>query len=381
MRRTYLDHNASSPLHPAARAALEHAFAEPLGNPSSPHAEGRRARDLLEAARERVATVLGCRGREVLFTSGGTEALNLGLVGAARARAAVGRRVVVTAIEHAAVLDPASALGREGYEIARVPPRQDGSVDGAAILEACGPGTTVAAVMLANHETGALLPVAQVAAGARPRGVLVLCDAAMGVGLVDLRVDRLGVDLLALSGHKFGAPPGIGALYVRRRTKLEPLLRGGPQEEQIRGGTENVAGAAALAAALEAMETGRSARVERLRALTDRLRAGLAAIRGAVVLGPSQERLPTTVNVAIEGCEGEALLVNLDLAGIAVSTGSACAVGASEASPVLLAMGLPPRVASSTIRLSLGEASAPADVEEVLRILPSIVARLRDLAR
>jgi len=381
MRRTYLDHNASSPLHPAARAALEQAFAEPLGNPSSPHAEGRRARDLLEGARERVASVLGCRGREILFTSGGTEALNLGLVGAARARSGVGRRLVVTAIEHAAVLEPAAALEAEGYGVTRVAPRPDGSVDAAALVEACGPGTTVAAVMLANHETGALLPVTQVVAAVRPRGVLVLCDAAMGTGLVDLRVDRLGVDLLALSGHKFGAPPGIGALYVRRRTKLEPLLRGGPQEERVRGGTENVAGAVALASTLEAMETGRSARVERLRGLSDRLRAGLAALRGAMVLGPAQERLPTTVNVAIEGCEGEALLVNLDLAGIAVSTGSACAVGASEASPVLLAMGLPPRVASSTIRLSLGDASTPEDVDEVLRILPSIVARLRDLAR
>lgn len=381
MRRTYLDHNASSPLHPAARAALEQAFAEPLGNPSSPHAEGRRARDLLENARERVAAVLGCRGREVLFTSGGTEALNLGLVGAARARSGIGRRVVVTAIEHAAVLDPAAALEREGYGITRVPPRQDGGVDAAAILEACVPGTTVAAVMLANHETGALLPVEEVAAALRPRGVLVLCDAAMGVGLVDIRVDRLGIDLLALSGHKFGAPPGIGALYVRRRTKLEPLLRGGPQEERIRGGTENVAGAVALAAALCAMETGRAARVARLGGLAARLRAGIAALPGAVVLGPSEERLPTTVNVAIEGCEGEALLVNLDLLGIAVSTGSACAVGASEASPVLLAMGLPPRVAASTIRMSLGDASTPEDVDEVVRILPSIVARLRDLAR
>ena len=381
MRRTYLDHNASTPLHPAARAALEHAFSAPLGNPSSPHAEGRRARDLLEGARERVASVLGCRGREVLFTSGGTEAANLGLVGAARARAATGRHVVVTAVEHAAVLEPASALEGEGYAVTRVPPRSDGGVDPASVAAACTPGTTVAAVMLANHETGAVLPVAQVAAAVRPRGVLVLCDACLGPGLLDLRVDRLGVDLMALSGHKFGAPPGIGALFVRRRTKLLPLVRGGPQEERIRGGTENVPGAVALAAALEAVETGRSTRVERLGQLAERLRTGLAALPGVRFLGPTDARLPTTVNVAIDACEGEALLVSLDLAGIAVSTGSACAVGASEASPVLIAMGLSPRVAASTIRLSLGDASLPEDVDEVLRVLPAIVARLRGLAR
>ncbi len=381
MRRFYLDHNASTPLHPAARAALEHAFAGPLGNPSSPHGEGRRARDLLEGARERVAAVLGCRGREVLFTSGGTEAANLALVGAARARASVGRRVVVTAIEHAAVLDPAAALEAEGYVVTRVPPRSDGGVDAAAITAACSPGTTVAAVMLANHETGAILPVAEVAAAVRPRGTLVFCDACLGAGLLDLRVDTLGVDLLALSGHKFGAPPGIGALYVRRRTKLEPLLRGGPQEERIRGGTENVPGAVALAAALEAAETGRSARIVRLGALSDRLRAGLTSLPGVTLLGPADRRLPTTVTVAIDGCEGEALLVNLDLAGFAVSTGSACAVGASDASPVLLAMGLPRRTAASTIRLSLGDSSAAEDVDEVLRVLPAVVARLRGLAR
>ncbi len=381
MRRTYLDHNASTPLHPAARAALERVGAETLGNPSSPHAEGRRARDLLEDARERVAKVLGCRGREILFTSGGTESVNLGLVGAARARASAGRHLVATAIEHAAVLDPAAALEAQGYAVTRVPPRSDGGVDASAVVAACTPGTTLAAVMLANHETGAVLPVESVAAALRPRGILVLCDACLGPGLLDLRVDRLGVDLLALSGHKFGAPPGIGALFVRRRTQLEPLLRGGPQEERIRGGTENVPGAVALAAALEVAETGRSARVARLGPLADRLRTGLAPLPGLRFLGPTLERLPTTVNVAIEGCEGEALLVNLDLAGIAVSTGSACAVGASEASPVLLAMGLPARVAASTIRMSLGETSTSEDVDAVLRVLPSIVARLRALAR
>lgn len=380
--RTYLDHNASTPLDPAVRDAMARAEAMAWGNPSSPHLEGRLAREVLENARERVAAVLGCRPREVLFTSGGTEAVNLALVGAARARAAVGRRIVVTGIEHACVTDAADGLAKEGYEVVRVAPTADGRIEAAAVDAACGPGTTVAAVMQANHETGALLPVREVGDAVRSRGVALLCDAVLAPGLLEIRVDRLGVDLLALSGHKCNGPKGIGALYVRRRTKIDPLLRGGPQEERIRGGTENVVGAVGLATALERAEAAREARASRCRGLTERLLAGLLAeIPDARLVGPRDARLPSTLLLELPGCEGEAVLVNLDLEGIAASTGSACAVGGTAASPVLLAMGLPARRAASTIRFSVGEGTTEADVDRVLAALPEIVRRLRALAR
>ena len=380
--RAYLDHNASTPLDPAVRDAMAKAEAMTWGNPSSPHLEGRLAREILEEARGRVAATLGCRPREVLFTSGGTEAVNLALVGVARARAASGKRVVVTAIEHSCVTDAADALGREGYEVVRVAPTPDGRVEAGAVDAACAPGTSVAAVMLANHETGAILPVRAVAEAVRARGVAVLCDAALGPGQVEVRVEALGVDLLALSAHKWNGPKGIGALYVRRRTKLEPLLRGGPQEERIRGGTENVVGAVGLATALERAVASAEARRTRYRALTERLLGGLlAAIPDARLLGPAEPRLPSTVLLELPGCEGEAVLVNLDLEGISTSTGSACAVGGTSASPVLLAMGLSTKRASSTIRFSVGEGTTDADVDRVLSALPAIVGRLRALAR
>jgi cysteine desulfurase len=378
-RRLYLDHNASTPLLPEAAAAM--ARAETLGNPSSIHEEGRRARAFLEDARDRVAHVLGCRPREVIFTSGATEALHLAVQGAARARTAAGRRVVVSAVEHPAVLDAAEALAPEGFAVARVAPTPGGVVDASAFVAACGPGTTVAALMAANHETGAVMPVAEVAATLRARGVITVCDAAVAVGRLDARCDALGVDLLALSAHKFGGPRGVGALFVRRRTKLAPNQRGGVQEERVRGGTENVAGAVGLAVALERAEGARVESVERLGRLREQLVGGLLSISGTELVGPRTGGLCNTATISFDGCEGEALLVNLDLEGVAVSTGSACAVGGTEASPVLLAMGLPPRKAASTLRMSLGDGLDASDVERVRAVVAAVVARLRALAR
>lgn len=380
-RRTYLDHNASTPLDPGVAEAVAKVQTDAFGNASSTHTEGRKARNLLEDARERVAGVLGCKAREIVFTSGGTEALNLAVRGAAHARVDFGRRVVVTAIEHAAVLDAADSLVAEGFEVARVAPTSDGRIDPEAMLAACGKGTTVACMMLANHETGALLPVASVARELKAKGTALVCDAALGPGMLDVRVDALGVDLLALSAHKWNGPKGIGALYVRRRTKLEPQQHGGVQEERIRGGTENVAGAVGLAEALERADSAKVQRTARYGAFTQRLLRGVSAIPGCRLVGPVEQRLPNTANLELEGCEGEAVLVNLDLAGIAVSTGSACAVGGTEASPVLLAMGMPARRAATTIRVSFGEGNDDADVANMLSILPSVVARLRGLAR
>ena len=379
--RIYLDHAASTPLDPAVAEAMARARDGALGNPSSLHLEGRRARDLLEGARERVARVLGTRAREIVFTAGGTEAADISLRGAALARAAVGRRVVVTAIEHTAVLDSAAALSAQGFTVVKVAPAPDGSIDPTAVDAACEPGTTVASVMLANHETGAILPVRGVADRIRSRGILLHCDACLGPGLLDVRPDSLGVDLLALSAHKWNGPKGIGVLYVRRRTRLEPVRRGGVQEERLRPGTEDVVGAVGLAMALERADAARETRSARYASLAASLEAGVRAIEGVAVVGPPRGRLPGIVNVEVPGCEGESLLVNLDLEGVAVSTGSACAVGATDPSPVLLAMGFSPRRAASTIRFSIGEEIKEVDVARGVEIFAAIVARLRSLSR
>src|SRR5262245_14320896 len=358
--RVYLDHVASTPLDPGVAEEMARVQRDAFGNASSLHAEGRRARDALEAARDRTAAALGCRPREVVFTSGGTEAAHLALRGAALARREATKggaaHVVVTAIEHGCVLDTASALAREGFTVGKVAPTADGRVEADAVDAACVPGTGVASVMLANHETGAILPVAAVAERLRARGVALHSDAALGPGALDVNVERLGVDLLSLSAHKWNGPKGIGALYVRRKTRLAPTLAGGVQEDRLRPGTENVAGAVGLAAAPERACAAREERARRVADLRARLDAGLARITGCRLVGPA-ERLPGVTNAEFEGCEGESLLVNLDLEGIAVSTGSACAVGGTDPSPVLLAMGFPARRAASTLRFSLGKDS------------------------
>jgi cysteine desulfurase len=380
-RRVYLDHVASSPLAADVRRAMDAARDDAAGNPSSLHAEGRRARDLLEGARDAVAKALGARPREVVFTAGGTESCDLGLRGAALARAAAGKRVVVTAVEHSAVLDPAAALAEQGFDVRRVPPAADGSVDPDAVAAACGDGPGVASVMLANHETGAVLAVRAVADAVRPRKVLLHCDATIAPGRLDVRPETLGVDLLSLSGHKIHGPKGIGVLWVRRGTKLEHVRRGGIQEERLRPGTEDVVAAVGFATAFARATASRAERAEREGTLSGELERGLLAIPGVRLVGPAAGRLPGLVNVEVEGCEGESLVVNLDLQGVAASTGSACAIGALEPSPVLLAMGFSKRRAASTVRFSTGEETTLEDVRAVLGTFPALVERLRSLAR
>lgn len=379
--RIYLDHNASTPLDPEVEAAMARVATDAAANPSSLHLEGRRARTLLDDARDRVAKVLGARPREIVFTSGATEALHLALRGGTQARRGKGSRLVVTAIEHPAVLDVAEALARDGLDVQSVPPGTDGRIDAGRVSEAAGPGTTVVAVMAANHETGALLPVTEVGRLVRPRGVALLCDAALYPGYGDVRTLVAEVDLLALSAHKFGGPKGIGALFVRRGVRLDAVQRGGPQEDQLRGGTENVLGAVGLATALEKVDRERARRCEAVATRAARLLAALEAVPGVALVGPREGRLPSTVTVEVEGCEGEALLIHLDLAGVAVSTGSACAIGAAQPSPVLLAMGFSRRRAASTIRFSLGSGTTDEEVERAGTVFSASCARLRALAR
>ena len=379
--RLYLDHAASAPLRPEAAQAMGRVLATLHGNPASPHAEGRAAKDALEDARSRVAAALGCRPREVIFTASGTEAANLGVRGAALARAAVGRRVVLSAVEHPCVLDAARALGPAGFQTTQVPVDDRGQVDEAAFLKATTPDTALACLMLANHETGNVLPVATVAQGLKKLRIPLLVDASLAVGRLPVNVPDLGADLLVISGHKLGGPKGSGALIVRRPTRVEPLLVGGLQEERLRAGTENLAAVVGLAAALEACQREQAGARERLESGVSAFLDALAPLSGWRRLGDPSRALPGLVTLELDGVEGEAVMINMDLAGYAVATGSTCALGGTEVSPSLLAMGLSARRAASTIRVSPGPHVTPDALVGAAQALRAAVERLRSLAR
>jgi cysteine desulfurase len=379
--RVYLDHVASTPVLPEARDAVARTLATAGANPSSPHLEGRAAKDALEEARTRVAAVLGCRPREVVFTSGGTESLEIAVRGVAAARRGTSPRVVLSAAEHPAVRLPAADLRGAGFEVVEVRIGPDGRVDPEELLRATEPGAAVAALLLASHESGAVQPVAPVARALRERRIPLLTDACLGVGRLPVRPDDLGVDLLALSGHKFGAPQGIGVLFVRRRTPIAPWRAGGLQEERLRPGTENVAGAVGLAVALERADGERDERARRYRALDDAFLAAAASSDGWRRLGPTEERLPGLLTLEMPGVEGEAAMINLDLEGFAVATGSTCALGGTDVSPGLIAMGLSASRAASTVRVSFGEGNSTQDASRAGAAFARVVARLRALAR
>ncbi len=384
MNPVYLDHNATTPVRAEARRAWLDAL-EACGNASSVHFAGREARARLDAARETVAECLGASPREVVFTSGGTEGDNLAVAGAVFGALAGGRcasldraHVVTTAIEHPAVLAPCAWLESLGVRVTRVAPGADGRVDAAAVADAIDDDTVVVSVMWVNNETGVVQPVAEVARAARARGVLVHTDAVQAFGRIAVDVRQAPVDLLTISGHKFGAPVGTGALYVRRGTRLEPVLHGGGQEWGLRSGTHNVAGAAALAAAARAACAEREALSARLAALRDRIeREVTERIEGATVHGARAPRVSNTTSVRFAGADGEAVLLGLDAEGIAVSTASACAATRGEPSHVLRAMGLGAREAGESIRISLGHTTREADVDRLLEVLPAVVHRAR----
>jgi cysteine desulfurase len=379
-RRTYLDYNATSPLDPRVLEAMRPWLEGRFGNPSSIHWAGREARAAVDRARGQVAKLLGAAPSEVVFTSGGTEADNLALWGVVRAAQASTPHLVVSAIEHPAVIGAAAALEEDGVAVSRVGVGREGVVDPDRLEAALRPETLLVSVMLAQNETGAVQPVAEIARRCRERGILVHTDAVQAAGRLPLPVAGLGVDLLSLSGHKMGAPQGVGALYVRRGVRLSPLHQGGAQERGRRSGTENVAGIVGLGAAADLAVAELALVPARVGALRDRLeRELLAAIPDIHVNSPG-DRLCNTLSLIINGVEGEALLLNLDLEGIAASSGSACSSGTMKPSPVLLAMGLTPQEAHGSLRLSLGRESAEADVEAVVAALPPIVTRLRGLS-
>lgn len=389
--RAYLDHAATTPVRPEAAAAHAAALGQ-VGNPASGHAAGREARRRLEDAREAIAAALGARPRDVVLTSGGTEADNLAVQGIVRARREADprrTRLVVSAVEHHAVLDAARRLGRhEGVEVVVLPVDGEGRVEVAALeaeLAAHGDRVALVSVMWANNEVGTVQPLDAVVAAAGAAGVPVHADAVQAVGQVPVDLRASGLAALSVSGHKVGATPGTGALLVRPDVPVVPLLHGGGQERGLRSGTADPAGAAALAAALTAAATEAAAGeiagvgVARVAALRDRLLAGLLEIDGVRLRGapPGPGRLPGNAHVTVAGVRAEVLLYLLDAAGVCASSGAACRSGVEQPSHVLLAMGASPAEASAALRLTLGHTSRAADVDAALDVLPEAVARAR----
>ena len=388
--QVYLDANATTPVLPEVLAAMAPFWTERFGNPSSAHAGGQRTRAAVERARASVASLLGCTAREVVFTSGGTEGDNLALVGTlqpfldsfqARHEPV---HLITTAIEHHAVLFAAEALERRGVEVTYLQPNRDGIVSADDLEEALRPHTRLVSVMLANNETGAIQPIGKLARIAKAHATLFHTDAVQAAGkfAIDLAGEFKNVDLLTLSGHKMYAPQGTGVLFVRKGVELAPLLHGGPQERQRRAGTENVPGVVGLG---RAAELARSWLAQdgppQMQALRDRLEARLLeTLQGTTVQSAAAPRMPNTSNLQIDGIDAEQLLIALDLQGISASYGAACQSGATEPSHVLLAMGLSPAQARSSLRLSLSRLTTGSEIDAVLETLPAVVQRLRTLA-
>ena len=385
MHRVYFDHNATTPVDRRVLEAMLPFFADEFGNASSIHSFGQRTRAAVERARESVAALVGARPAEIVFTSGGTESDNqaiFGVVAAAPGRAGAGRKhVITTAIEHHAVLNACQALERRGVEVTYVPVSQQGRVDPEDIRHAIRPETVLITVMHANNELGTLQPIEEIGRIAAEADVYFHSDAVQSAGKLPLDVNRLGVDLLSISGHKLYAPKGVGALYIRKGTRLEPLLYGGHHERDRRPGTENVAGIVGLGKAAELAREELSDGATRVAAQRDRLeQALLEQVPQAWVNGSRDHRTPNTANITFPFVEGEALVIALDLKGLACSTGAACSSGTIEPSHVLTAIGLAPEDARASLRFSLGRDTSEEDVEFALATVPAVVEHLRELS-
>ena len=380
MERIYLDHNASTPLDPRVLEAMLPVLRDGFGNPSSLHWYGQQARALLDEARAHVARLIGATPSEIVFTGSGTEADNMALRGAAGAAREPRRKIVYSAIEHHAVVNTAKALAEEGWPVEVVRVGADGLVDLEDLRAKVDATTALVAVMRANNETGIIQPVDEVARIAHAAGALVHCDGVQAAGKIPVDVRALHVDTLALSAHNFNGPKGVGMLYVKRGTRLKPWARGGSQERNRRAGTENVAGIVGLGRAAALAADDLPAEGPRLEAMRDRLETRLLAIAGARRNGDGP-RVPNTASVSFEGIEAESLLMALDLAGIAVSTGAACAAGAVEPSHVLRGMGLPVERVQGSIRLSLGRSTSEHAIDRAADAIATAVEKQRSVTR
>ncbi len=376
--RIYLDYAATTPVAPPVLQEMLPFFTEQYGNPSSIHGTGREARKALEAARKRVAALVGAEAREVFFTSGGTESDNQALKGTAFANRDRGGKILISAVEHHAVLDTSLWLRKQGFEVTILPVDGQGMLSPDTVREHLTGDTVLISVMTANNEIGTIQPIAEIGQLAREAGVLFHTDAVQAAGSLPLVFGKLPVDLLSMSSHKLYGPKGIGALVIRGGSRMDPLMHGGAQERGRRAGTENTAAAVGFGKAAEMATEDPEENSGRIAALRDRLIEGvLAQVPGAILNGHPRLRLPNNCHFSFPGIEGEALLLRLDLAGIAASAGSACTAGSLEPSHVLSAIGQSRELANGSLRLTLGRGTTEAEIDTVLRLLPEIVADLR----
>lgn len=380
MRSVYLDHAATTPVHPEVLEAMLPYFGPDFGNASSVHGFGRKGRMAIDRAREIIAKAIGAQVNEIYFTSGGTEADNLALTGVAAALSSKGRHIITTAIEHPAILDTCAYLQRTGCRVTYLPVNAQGLLDPEDVRRAIDDDTVLVSIGHANNEVGVVQPMAEIGAIVKEKGVYLHTDAVQSFTVLPIDVNKMQVDLLSLSGHKIYGPKGVGALYVRRGTRLWPLLHGGGQERKLRPGTENVPAIVGLGKATELALAKAATRVERITALRERLIAGLVAMPHVTLNGHPHRRLPGNVNVSVKYVEGESLILALDLKGVAVSSGSACTSGSLEPSHVLMAMGLDHLQAHGSLRLTLGRENTEEDVDYTLEAFRAVVERLRAMS-
>ena len=380
MKRIYLDYAATTPTHPDVIETMLPHFTDSFGNPSSIYSYGQEAKGTIEKAREQVATLIGARDEEIVFTSGGTEADNFAIEGAALANPER-NHVITSAIEHHAVIETCRFLERRGFRVTYLPVDKEGMINPTDVRNTITDKTSLISIMHANNEIGIIQPIKELAVIAREAGVYIHTDAVQTVGQIPVDVDDLGVDLLSMSAHKLYGPKGVGALYIRKGTRLVPFMHGGGQERNRRGGTENVPGIVGLGRATEIAREVMTEEIERQTQLRDRLiNSILEQIDGVRLNGHPRNRLPNNVNVSVDYVEGESMLLNLDLENICASTGSACSSSSLEASHVLLALGLPHEQAHSSLRFTVGKWTTEEDIDHVLEVLPRIVARLRAMS-
>jgi len=381
LKRVYLDYAATTPVHPDVILAMTPYLSEVWGNPSSIHACGLEARSAVEEARGKIAALIGANKNDIYFTSGGTEADNWALKGVAHANQKRGNHIITSTIEHHAVLETCKYLEEKGFSVTYLPVDGFGMVDPDSVRKAITPRTILISIMHANNEVGSIEPIAEIGKIAKASGVYFHTDAVQSTGHVPVSVNNLGVDMLSVSAHKLYGPKGIGVLFIRSGIKIEPLIHGGGQEKQMRAGTENVPGIVGFGKAAELAQTEMTEEANRLSRLRDSLIKNILEKTESTRLnGHSTQRLPNNVNISFDFVEGEAICLNLDLANICAATGSACSSESMEASHVLLAMGLSPEIARSSLRFSLGKWSTVNDINYVMEKLPGIVSRLRSIS-
>lgn len=381
-RKIYLDNNSTTPVHPDVSGAMLPYFEEIYGNASSIHGFGQQARKAIDEAREKVAEFIGAKPEEIVFTSGGTESDNLAVKGAAYANEKRGRHIITSSIEHHAVLNTCKYLEERGFEVTYLPVDRYGLIDPVEVRKAIRPGQTVlVSIMHANNEVGTIEPVAEMGKITAENKIIFHTDAVQSIGKIPVNVDELNVDLLSLSGHKIYGPKGIGALYIRKGTRIEPLIYGGHHEKNRRAGTENVPAIVGLGKAIEIAGNSMKEESAHMSALCNKLFTGLnRKIERIFLNGHPERRLPNTLNVSFKFIEGESIILNLDMKGIAVSSGSACTSGSLEPSHVLKAMGVDAALAQGSIRFSFGKDNTEGDVDYLIEVLPEIVERLRKMS-